>query len=97
MGIILNKGQNHVVKEALKMLKEGNEQVFQYSGGPGTGKSVVLNSIVEQSGISRSRIAPMSFIGAAAIVMRIKGLHNAKTAHSWLYNPVQIQVQCHII
>lgn len=96
MGIVLNHSQANIVNQAVKNLKSGNEQVFQYSGGPGTGKSVVLNAIVEASGINRNRIAPMSFIGAAAIVMRIKGLHNAKTAHSWLYNPVQIQDQTKI-
>ena len=32
----------------------------------------------------------MAYIGQAAINMRVKGLINAKTIHSWLYQPVEI-------
>lgn len=87
MGIQFNKKQRYAISEAVRIYKQGNEQVFQYSGGPGTGKSVVLNAIIDTIGIDRSRVAPMSFIGAAAINMRNKGLMNAKTLHSWLYEP----------
>jgi len=84
----LNKDQKILLEEA-KRWYNSSEQILQYSGGPGTGKSFMLNCIINELGIDRNRIAPMSFIGAAAIVMRMKGLKNAKTIHSWLYNPVQ--------
>lgn len=85
----LNQSQQFVVDSATAWYKNSSEQVFQYSGNAGTGKSVVLNCIIDALGIRRDRIAPMSFIGAAAIVMRLKGLMNAKTIHSWLYSPTQ--------
>lgn len=85
----LNKGQQKIVNEAVKWYYNGDNQVFQYSGNAGTGKSVVLNAIIKRLGLSIDEIAPMSFIGAAAIVMRLKGLTNAKTIHSWLFNPVE--------
>lgn len=87
MGIILNNGQKHIISEAKKWYKHSSEQIFQYAGFPGTGKSVVLNEIINSLGIPRERIAPMAYIGQAAIVMRLKGFHNAKTIHSWLFTP----------
>ena len=96
MGIILNRGQQEIVNEAIKWYKSGNNQIFQIQGPPGTGKSVTINAIVDALGLDRNRIAPMSYIGAAAINMRIKGFHNAKTIHSWLYRPVdQVMVDEH--
>ena len=90
MSFTLKKAQRRVVDEALNWYKNSPDQVFQYSGSAGTGKSVVLNAIINELGIERQRVAPMSFIGAAAIVMRLKGLSNAKTIHSWLYSPNEI-------
>lgn len=89
MAFILNEEQQFVVDEAVKWYNHSSEQVFQYSGSAGTGKSVVLNEIIRRLGIPLERIAPMAYIGQAAIVMRLKGLTNAKTIHSWLFSPVE--------
>lgn len=83
--MILNRKQNQIKQEALYHIKHGSNQVYEFGGLAGTGKSVVLNAIIEECGIPRHRIAPMSFIGQAAIVMRSKGLMNARTIHSWLF------------
>lgn len=83
-----NNGQERVIQEGLKFLNS-SEQVFQFSGGPGTGKSFTLNALIQRAGIDRSKILPMAYTGAAAIVMRTKGLLNATTIHSGLYTPVK--------
>ena len=70
-----------------------SEQVFQYSGNAGTGKSVVLNEIIRRLGLKDYEVAPMSYVGAAAIVMRNKGLYNARTIHSWLYHAVEEEMR----
>ena len=93
MGIMLNRGQTEIVNEAIRWYRQGNEQVFQIQGPPGTGKSVTLNAIIDALGLDRERVAPMSFIGAAAINMRVKGFYNAKTIHSWLYHPVEEELR----
>lgn len=85
--MILNRGQQAVVDAAVYWYYNSSKQVFQFAGDPGTGKSVVLNTIRQKLNIPLERIAPMSFIGAAAIVMRMKGLTNAKTIHSTLFTP----------
>ena len=89
MNFKLNSDQEYIVSEAVNWFYRSSEQVFQYDGPPGSGKSVVLNAIVERLGLDiRHEVAPMSFIGAASLVMRTKGLVTAKTAHSWIYDPV---------
>ena len=87
MSYTLTDEQEKLVDEAVDFYYNSSEQVFQYTGGAGTGKSVVANAIVERLGLSMLDVAPMSFIGAASIVMRLKGLTNAKTIHSWIYEP----------
>lgn len=87
--ITLNKGQQQIVDEAVRFHKSSSEQVFQFEGPAGTGKSVVLNAIAERLGMQSNRIAPMSYTGQAATVMRLKGFPNSKTVHSWLYEPVE--------
>lgn len=91
--VVLNNGQEKIVKEAVEHIKSGNLEPFEISGEAGTGKSVTLNEIVNRLGIDRNRIAPMSYIGAAAIVMRLKGFSNAKTIHSWIYNAKKIDAK----
>lgn len=89
--MILNSDQEFVIRKAIEWFRFGDEQVFQYDGPPGSGKSVVLNEIVRRLGLDiSSEIAPMSFIGAASLVMRTKGLYTAKTAHSWCYEFTEV-------
>lgn len=83
--IILNESQEKVVNAAMYWYNNSSELVFQYTGAAGTGKSVVLNEIISRLGLSQEEILPMSFTGTAALVMRSKGLHNAKTIHSSIY------------
>ena len=82
---MLNKKQEMIVKKAINhVLHNDGNQVYEYTGYAGTGKTYVLHKIIEGIGIPLSRIAPMSFIGQAAIVMRTNGLWNARTIHSWI-------------
>ena len=89
--MVWNKEQITVINEAKNhVLKPTSEQVYQFSGAAGTGKTAVLKEIIRQIGIPLSRIPTMAYIGQAANVMRTRGLYNAKTIHSWLYEPVKI-------
>lgn len=86
---MLTTEQEYILNEAIKWWKS-SEQIFQYSGGPGTGKSFLLSHILDNIGVPLERIAPMAFTGQAAVVMRGYGLKNARTIYSWLYEPVSI-------
>ena len=87
MGIIFKKKQKQVIDEIIKWWKS-SEQVYEFGGYAGTGKSTVLIYAINQLGLTIDEVAPMSFIGQPSIVMRMKGLINAKTIHSWLFEPV---------
>lgn len=87
-----NKGQTTVVKNAVDCVRKGNRQVYQYSGGPGTGKTEVIKEIIRQLEIPLDQIACMAYTGQAATVMRTRGLYNAKTAHSTLYHLAEVVI-----
>ncbi len=93
MGIELTPKQQKIVDAAVDWYYNSSEQIFQFAGNPGTGKSVVMNAIIEAIGIDETAVAPMAYIGTAAINMRLKGLRNAKTIHSWIYEMVEVPVR----
>lgn len=90
--INLTPKQQKVVNEAVNWYYNSPEQIFQFAGNPGTGKSVVMNAIIQAIGLAEEAVAPMAYIGAAAINMRLKGMKNAKTIHSWIYEPVEVPI-----
>lgn len=81
----LNYGQRQIFDAAMEWWKNPVGP-FEISGPPGSGKTYLINAIVEALGIPSYAIAPMAYTGAAAINMRKHGLSLAKTIHSWLYH-----------
>lgn len=85
--ITLNKSQEAIVNAAVDWYYNSPNQIFEFDGPPGSGKSFTLNEIIKRLGLDPiTEVAPMSFTGAASIVMRTKGLYSARTAHSWIYD-----------
>ena len=84
--------QEYIIKRAISWFYDDTaSQIFQYAGSPGTGKSVVLNEIVTRLGLDiDTEVMPMAYIGSAALNMRKYGLTSAKTAHSWLFELVEV-------
>lgn len=89
MGFEFTQGQKEVINAAVDCIRHGTQQVFQYAGNPGTGKSVVLSEIIKRLNFKPDEILPMAYTGTAANVMRRKGLFNACTIYSGLYEPVE--------
>lgn len=81
-----------MLKADIKRWWNSSEQLYEFAGYAGTGKTTILMHTFEELKIPFHRIAPMAFIGQAAIVMRMRGLYNAKTIHSWMFEPVQQQL-----
>lgn len=90
MSIQLTPKQQKIVDAAVNWYYNSSEQIFQFAGNPGTGKSVVMDAIIKAIGIPEERVAPMAYVGAAAINMRLKGMTNAKTIHSSIYETVEV-------
>ena len=89
MGLVLNNEQEDLVKKIIHWYKYESKQVFQYAGGAGRGKSVVMNAALYRLALDMNTVLPMAYTGAASLVMRTKGLYNAKTIHSSLFKPVE--------
>lgn len=88
--INLTQKQQYIVDKAVDWYYNSSEQIFQFAGNPGTGKSVVMNAIVDAIGLKKEQVAPMAYVGAAAINMRLKGMSNARTIHSWIYDTIEV-------
>lgn len=84
--IVFNDGQKQVVYDATQWWRHRTYQTFELSGPPGSGKTWIVNYIIDALHINRQRIAPMAYTGSAAINMRKKGMTNAGTIFSWLYD-----------
>lgn len=92
--IVYTDEQCDLIDKAVSWYHSGSDQVFEFDGPPGSGKSLILNEIIRTLDLDpMTEVAPMSFTGAASIVMRTKGLYSAKTAHSWLYNVVPVEMR----
>lgn len=88
-----NRDQRLVLKEAVEHVKHpSSEQVYQFSGAAGTGKTEVIKEIIRRINIPLSKVAVMTYIGQAANVLRTRGIWSAKTAHSWLYEVKEVPV-----
>lgn len=89
--IVLTDEQENLINDAVNWYYNSSELVYQYTGGSGVGKSLVMHIIQERLGLTDEEVAPMAYTGAASIVMRLNGFSNACTIHSWLYKLVKVK------
>lgn len=90
--IELTSEQRRVIADAKAWFRSStSDQVFEISGMAGTGKSVVLQAIVQELHLDEEEYAACAYTGAAALVMRKKGFPKASTLHSLLYQYVVIR------
>ena len=87
---VLNKGQLDIYYDAINWFKYSPEQVFEFEGPAGTGKSFLMYWILKGLGLSSNEYLPMAYTGAASLVMRTKGFTTAKSIHSSLYEVVEV-------
>lgn len=87
---ILNTQQEQIKNQAVHWFRHESSQLFEISGLAGTGKSVLIASILYELGLNSNEVAAMSYTGQAAIVMRTKGFPSAKSIHSTLYELVEV-------
>ena len=88
--MILNQGQQKIHDEAVHWFNYESSQLFEISGAAGTGKSVLIFSILQTLGLRSNQYLAMAYTGQAAIVMRTRGFPDARSIHSSLYEVVEI-------
>lgn len=82
--MILTKGQEEGLKIAVKRYKD-REPYTCIAGFAGTGKSTLVQFIVNALDIQEEYVVYITYTGKASLVLRNKGCENAMTAHRLLY------------
>ena len=85
----LTKGQQLAVQGAVKDFYNG-EKLIEIDGLAGTGKTHTAYQIFKELHLDMSQVLCMAYTGAASLVMRSRGMTNACTIHSALYELVEV-------
>ena len=88
MGIELNTEQVYAIYELDHWWHSKDNQLFQITGGPGTGKTTLVRYFIERLGLSLDNVLFVAYMGKAASILQRNGLP-AKTIHSAIYNYVE--------
>lgn len=86
--ILLNAGQEAGVQKAVNWWLTQYKQVFSITGKAGTGKSTMLNALIDRLGLEMHEVLFVTYIGQASLVLQMKGLNSA-TIHSTIYELVE--------
>ena len=79
--------QDKALADVSAWLKRGKPQVFRLFGFAGTGKTTLARHLAEDID---GEVCFGAFTGKAALVMRSKGCKDARTIHSLIYRPKDI-------
>ena len=82
--------QDAALREAARWLQNRDRQVFRLFGFAGTGKTTLARHLAE--GVEGS-VCFAAFTGKAALVMRSRGCPDARTIHSLIYRPQDIDAE----
>lgn len=80
--------QDTALKAASRWLKKPDRQVFRLFGYAGSGKTTLARHLAE--GVD-GQVCFAAFTGKAALVMRSRGCPDARTIHSLIYRPADIE------
>ena len=80
----LTKGQEEGLKIAVSRYKS-NKAYTVIAGYAGTGKTTLVQYIIDELKLQEEHVAYIAYTGRAALILRNKGCPNAMTAHKLLY------------
>ncbi|AHZ16099.1 hypothetical protein V529_20730 [Bacillus velezensis SQR9] len=85
--ISLSKTQEQAVESIEKWFKGNQDQTYFLSGYAGTGKTTLVNYVIEKLGIKLDEVAFACYTGKAALVVtqKAQGRYKASTIHSLIY------------
>lgn len=84
----LSYQQQVAFDEAMHFIFNTKKVGFVFSGVAGSGKSTVINKITTDLKRINYNYTVLAPTGRAASVLRAKGVSEASTIHSWLYEPI---------
>ncbi len=80
----LSPDQVQAVEAAVQWYKSRDSRPFYIKGPAGSGKTTVANHVIQALGTTTQALAPTN---RAARILRTKGVHEARTIHSVLFQP----------
>ncbi|MCY8318280.1 ATP-dependent RecD-like DNA helicase [Bacillus vallismortis] len=85
--ISLSRTQEQAVESIEKWFKGKQKQTYFLSGYAGTGKTTLVNYVIEKLGIKLDEVAFACYTGKAALVVtqKAQGRYKASTIHSLIY------------
>ena len=88
MNITLTNEQVYAIYKLEHWWHSRDNQLFEISGGAGTGKTTLIRYFIEKLGLDYENVLFIAFMGKAASQMAKHGLP-AKTVHSAIYDCVE--------
>src|SRR4051794_16501624 len=82
--------QDKALQDVSAWLKRGKPQVFRLFGYAGTGKTTLARHLAEHID---GDVVFAAYTGKAALVMRSRGCTDARTIHSLIYRPKDIETE----
>lgn len=82
-----NEGQLNAWNMIMDWIDNKNKREFVLSGYSGTGKTYILSKLIQYMRKKQLSFNIMSFTGKAVDVLRGRGIYEAQTIHSTIYEP----------
>lgn len=92
MNIEPTKQQYKTLNKSNHWYKTGYKQVFEISGGAGTGKTTIVYMLIQQLGLKPDEVLFMAYVGKATLALARKG-NFAQTIHTSIYNLVEVPLE----
>lgn len=83
----LNEQQKNLLDECTKWWLTQYKQTYEISGPAGSGKTSIIEMLIERIGLEPHEVLYMAFVGKAAMMLTLRG-NMAKTIHASLYDIV---------
>lgn len=85
----LTSEQKIGIKRTINWWKTQHKQVWEISGGAGTGKTTVVHYLIDAIGLEKEQVLFMAYVGKATLALALNG-NPAKTIHSSIYDLVSM-------
>lgn len=85
----LTSEQKIGIKKTINWWKRKESQVWEISGAAGTGKTTVVNYLINAIGLEKEQVLFMAYVGKATLALALNG-NPAKTIHSSIYDLVHV-------
>ena len=83
--IILDPSQKSAIGKIKEWFVKDDSLIFVLSGRAGTGKSTIINKVIEELRLREDEVRYLAPTGKAVSVLRSKGIRKAMTIHSFIY------------